>query len=120
MPSFDEHLSKARKNQEFAASLRLDTPTCVGWALTALFYSALHYVEAYNAKYHHHCDNHKQRNDEIVRNDVLVPIWADYSDLANFSWNARYRPKSYGVEDFNEAQQYQANIARRVTELIAN
>jgi hypothetical protein len=90
MPSRDEHLNKARKNKEFAESLKLDNPTCVGWALTALFYSALHYIDAYNAKYNKHCRTHQDLTDNIERNPVLEAISDDYSDLLTFSWNARY------------------------------
>jgi len=49
MPAKDEHLAKARGNESFALSLPLNSNSGVDWALVALFYSAMHYVEAYLA-----------------------------------------------------------------------
>lgn len=51
MPSKDEHLAKAANNHKFAMALKDANSTVFGWKLTILFYSALHYVEAYNAKF---------------------------------------------------------------------
>lgn len=120
MPSRDEHLSKARKNKEFVESINLDNPTRVGWALTVLFYSALHYIEAYNAKYSCHCKNHQDLNDNIERNPMLTDISDDYLDLANFSWNARYKAVNYTKKEFEEALQYHAAIEKHITDLIAD
>ncbi|MGP8244797.1 MAG: hypothetical protein ACLQVN_09800 [Bryobacteraceae bacterium] len=120
MPSRDEHLSKAQKNKEFAKSIKLDNPTSVGWALTSLFYSALHYIEAYNAKYNFHCKKHQDLNDNIARNPMLSAISDDYLDLSAFSWNARYQAVKYGTAEFEEALQYHAAIERHVMDLIAN
>ena len=91
MPSQSEHLTKALNNRKFAYGLPTTTPTAIGWALTALFYSALHYVEAYNAKFNAHFAKHEELNRDIGRNPVLMPIADDYLDLSAFSWNARYR-----------------------------
>src|SRR5271157_2510771 len=118
MPSRDEHLSKARLNKEFADSITLDNPTSVGWALTAIFYSALHYIEAYNAKYNFHCNNHNELNDNIRRNQVLSDICDDYCDLQTFSWNARYRAKKYGRQEVAEANEFHAAIEKHVMKLL--
>jgi hypothetical protein len=120
MPSRDEHLKKARKNKEFANGVKLDNPTSVGWALTSLFYSALHYIEAYNAKYHFHGKNHQDLNDNINRNPVLLPISDVYLDLSAFSWNARYRIIEYEVKEFDEALQCHAAIEKHIMDLIAD
>ena|ERR1700730_4264750 len=120
MPSRDEHISKAKLNKTFADSLKLDNSTAVGWALTALFYSALHYIEAYNAKHHFHCKNHQELHDNIKRNPVLEAILEDYLDLSNFSWNARYMWVNYGREKFEEALDYHAAVKNHIADLIAN
>jgi hypothetical protein len=120
MPSRDEHLGKARNNKEFAQSLKLDNPTRVGWALTALFYSALHYIEAYNAKYDFHCRNHHDVSDNIQRNPMLDTISDEYLDLSNFSWNARYKAVDYEVAKFTEAARYHAAIEKHIKDLISN
>src|SRR5665213_710169 len=103
MPSKDEHLAKATNNRNFAISLKAATPTAIGWALTVLFYSALHYVEAYNANFGLHCRNHEELNDQVARNPVLEPIRDEYKDLMTFSWNSRYRAIQYTAENLGEA-----------------
>jgi len=119
MPSRDEHLSKARKNREFADLLKPDNSTRAEWKLTVLFYSALHYVEAFHAKTHLHCKRHQDLNDNIMRNPLLADISEDYFHLQNFSWNARYQAVNYGNAEVEEAIQCHAAIAKHVTDLIA-
>jgi hypothetical protein len=120
MPSRGEHLSKARNNKEFADSIKLENSTRVGWVLTVLFYSALHYIEAYNAQFNYHCRNHQDLHDNIVRNPVLTAISYDYSDLETFSWNARYRAVRYGHKEIEDALEYHAAIEKHITDLIAD
>lgn len=110
MPSKSEHLSKADSNRKFVDALELRSPTSFGWALTALFYSALHYVEAYNAKFNTHFSKHELRNKDIQGNPVLNPIWGDYRDLSEFSWNARYNYVNYGQKELDEAKQYHQSV----------
>jgi hypothetical protein len=104
MPTQSEHLAKAQNNKKFASSLSPDTPTSIGWALTALFYSALHYVDAYNAKFNTRFTKHELRNKDIGRNPILMPIHDDYMDLCTFSYNARYEFVNFGTGHLQEAQ----------------
>ena len=120
MPSRGEHLSKARNNKEFADSIKIENSTRVGWVLTVLFYSALHYIEAYNVQFNYHCRNHQDLHDNIVRNPVLTAISYDYSDLETFSWNARYRAVRYGHKEIEDALEYHAAIEKHITDLIAD
>jgi len=119
MPSQAEHLFKATNNKTFAQGLTKGTPTAVGWALTVLFYSALHYVEAYNAKFNAHFSKHEELNKDIQRNPQLSVIFDDYRDLSTFSWNARYRPVAYGEKELNEALACHAAVEEHVTELLS-
>ena len=118
MPSTNEHLAKAQGNKTFAYNLGVTTPTAIGWALTALFYSALHYVEAYNAKYGQHFSKHEDLSRDIGRNPVLQPIYGDYKDLLVFSWNARYRPVQYDAARLVEAKEYHAAVEQVVSGLL--
>jgi hypothetical protein len=118
MPSREQHLRKASDNKTFADSIENNNTTEVGWALTVLFYSALHYIEAYNAKYGFHCNTHRQLNDDIARNPVLNPVSDEYSDLQNFSWNARYKAVNYGRNELAECLGYHATIKQHVTNLL--
>ena len=118
MPSKDEHLLKAEGNRRFAYALRPANPVVSGWAITVLFYSALHYVEAYNAKYNCHFGTHDDLKRDISRNPQLSAIYDDYSDLLNFSWNARYRSVVYGEAELNEAKEYHEAVQKHISNLL--
>ena len=118
MPTKGEHLAKADNNRKFADGLSVTSSTSVGWAITALFYSALHYIEAYNAKFNAHFHTHDTLNRDIERNPVLSPIWADYRDLSEFSWNARYRYVNYGQPQLDEAKQCHESVKSLVSQLL--
>ncbi len=91
MPTSPQHRAKAENNEFFA--------TDVGepfwdWAVTGLFYSALHYVEAYLASLHppFHPPTHQIRDSLIHREPRLRPIYVDYRELQDESRDARYDP----------------------------
>ena len=46
VPSRVQHITKADGNPAFALLLKLDQQPNIDWALVALFYAAMHYVEA--------------------------------------------------------------------------
>ena len=119
MPTQPEHLYKAKNNKSYADKMSRDTPTSAGWVLTVLFYSALHYIEAYNAKFGHHCYNHTDRNKDIGKNPVLKPIYKNYLELYTFGWNARYKPCGYGEKQIREAIESHAAVAELVCTSLA-
>jgi hypothetical protein len=49
VPSKEDHLNRAQDNERLAGSLDLNSAINVDWAITILFYAALHYVDAYLA-----------------------------------------------------------------------
>lgn len=50
MPSWQTHLAQAKHNDEFANRLIEGDEDVYDWAITATFYSALHYLEAWLMK----------------------------------------------------------------------
>ena len=62
MPSKLEHVTKADGNAAFALSLTLDNQTRIDWALVALFYAAMNYVEAYLATSNQDLRSHTTRD----------------------------------------------------------
>jgi hypothetical protein len=84
-----EHREKAEHN-EFLVST-LDNPFW-DWKISAMFYSALHYVESYFAvkKIVHPIPkpNHSSRLPLVKKH--LFTIYKDYQDLYNDSRDARY------------------------------
>jgi hypothetical protein len=114
MPTQPEHLYKAKNNKLCADKMSRDNPTSVGWVLTVLFYSALHYVEAYNAKFNTHFSQHADRNEDMGKNPVLKPIFSNYQELSTYSWNARYKPCGYGEKEIQEAIESHAAVAKLI------
>lgn len=92
MPSKAEHISKAEHNENFATTLNSDGsyPDYRDWVVTAYFYSAVHYVEAYLATLGKHSPDHRIRDADIGSDASLQPIYNDYRALKDDSTNARY------------------------------
>jgi hypothetical protein len=93
MATQQEHVAKADNNAAFAKSLDLKSQVNVDWALTALFYSGMHYVEAYLAKIQalpHTHDTHGKRDKFFVFDAKLKKVSHEYFDLKNFGLKARY------------------------------
>lgn len=89
MPSKEDHLARARHNEFFVSST--ENPF-FDWKLTGIFYSALHYVDAYLATLNIHPPSHALRLMQFEVNAKLKPIRRDYRDLLNESRTARYEP----------------------------
>jgi hypothetical protein len=49
MPEASAHIAKAEHNEKFAAVIRGLSTEFLDWVVTAYFYAALHYLEAYLA-----------------------------------------------------------------------
>ena len=50
MRSTKEYIRQAKHNADLASHLRKTKPDCLDWAVTCLFYAAIHYVNAYLVK----------------------------------------------------------------------
>lgn len=87
MPTKDEHKAKAGHNENFVASI--EDPYW-DWAITGLFYAAVHYVMAFLAKKSVHPVLHQVRNSHVHRDPILNPIYVDYRELQDNSEDARY------------------------------
>ena len=49
MPARDNHLHQAQHNEAFVASFNLDSTAYLDWAVTGIFYAALHFYNQYRA-----------------------------------------------------------------------
>lgn len=99
MPSQPQHLQKAQSNEGFInSSGLLDPSTHLDWVVTAIFYTALHYVDSHLAKNGIHPKSHVKR-DEAIKNDPnLIPIWNAYMKLKDESIKARYDFVTFGPQ----------------------
>jgi hypothetical protein len=84
----NDHLAQARRNYRLYLQLRAGGEF-TEWALTVLFYTAVHLVQAYAAQHGPWVPaNHGERA-EYIR-ERLGPVFHDYRDLQDRSEDVRY------------------------------
>ena len=87
MPTREQHRLQAKDNEDLCRRL-VGSRRHLDWAVTALFYSALHYVDA--ALHPVHPRNHAQRNHLLSRHPELRPVFPQYRLLYQRSLKTRY------------------------------
>jgi|CZKN01.1.fsa_nt_gi hypothetical protein len=117
-PAPSDHVRKADENKSFGYGMIATHPTSAGWALTAMFYSALHYAEAYFLKTSKHVDNHGERSDAIKFDRNLSGIYGQYMHLFDYGFNARYRLKIYGKSDVEKAKPSLEAVEKHIKSLL--
>lgn len=94
MASKDAHLWQAAHNETLYSQLL--TTEFLDWAVTAIFYSALHYIDAYLATKDIHPSRHyKGRTPLVSRESNIKDIYGKYERLKNKSEAARYDVKHF-------------------------
>lgn len=88
MPTVKEHINKAKYNENFFEDIRNSYPD---WAITGLFYSALHYVDAFLKSKQISAEDHKTRSWFINSTKQLKSIYSEYRAMYDYSVNARYK-----------------------------
>ena len=109
MPSSKEHLEKARRNYVLYERFQTEAQD-PDWALTLLFYAALHLVQAYAvqdcARRNRPAPRHHTERLGYVR-DRLASIFRSYRRLQSGSEQARYDlvlPTSEEVQEYHDAE----------------
>lgn len=120
MPDQQKHLAQARRNEDLYNHLAQVAPQFVDWQITALFYAALHYIDAYLAIKSVHPNNHEERNQYMGMVSHLKPIYVQYQDLQNRSRDARYELSAIraGYQQDLYNQQF-TKIRNHITQLIS-
>ena len=93
LPTESEHLARAEKNEKYCDLLRSSiqsSETYRDWEIVGLFYSALHYVDAYLARIPFHPRSHGTRNNLVRMTSELRPIHRSYLTLYDRGRDARY------------------------------
>lgn len=115
----DEHLAKVAENLKVLQSLDSSLEGAIGWSITILFYSALHFIEAYfESRRGFGCKHHFSRASEIQRDEVIKSLFGDYSTLETLSREARYDVSEFGAEDLKRAEACFENIRKAVEALV--
>jgi hypothetical protein len=97
MPNLDDHLRKARHNEQFYLSFNIDTTSFLDWVVNGIFYSALHYVDSYFALLNDHPGDHRDRISLIRNNSKLGrPFYINfYRPLKDDSEQGRYDVRTF-------------------------
>ncbi len=99
MPSESVHKRQAEHNKQFLDWLDLDTTKYLDWAVTVIFYTALHFVEWLLASKGLHSDTHDTRHQLMGSVSELKPIYPDYRELEFQSYRSRYEGAQF-ARDF--------------------
>ena len=110
MPTKDEHIQKANDNEKFANALATSNQAMINWKLVILFYTAVHYVEAYLAPNNVHLRSHQARDGYITRESNLRKIRMEYNHLKFYGYNARYEADQFTAADVTDAIKYLAKV----------
>jgi uncharacterized protein (UPF0332 family) len=100
VPDRNQHLLRAEGNESLARSQNLNDSLEVDWAITMLFYSALHYIDGFLAGKNFHPRDHDARDSEVGNNGTLSPIYNDYRKLKDASRSARYDIANFDRSQF--------------------
>lgn len=96
-----DHLRVAERNRNLARALLSAEqpglqPAPWEWVAVILFYSAVHYVNAYLwEQYHHEPLNHGERSRAVNRDPALIACRRRYDDLRDAGYRARYDEQFY-------------------------
>lgn len=116
MPQRRQHVSQAGRNREFSNFLQTDGTFAADWQVVALFYAALHYVDAYLATVGEHPTSHQERINHFDAN--LRPISSRYQVLQAYSRRARYDCKRYGSPQIRQLRNHLDAIESHVRSIL--
>jgi hypothetical protein len=110
------HLEGAEVNLAFGDALRkagASDPAAVGWAITALFYSALHVVRAYAATKGDVITSHEDMRSLIHARPELKSTHPSYQNLKQQSEKWRYYlDKQFTWADYDEIRKHADRILK--------
>jgi hypothetical protein len=99
MPTLIEHAAKATHNETFFRGFDLDTTPYLDWVVVAVFYAALHLVEAFAATQGEHPNSHLERDRFLWASSALQPILVHYFHLKSDAEDARYGMRTFSPDE---------------------
>lgn len=89
------HMNKALHNEDFYKSFNIDKTDFKDWIVAGIFYTALHYYEAYFSELGKHSRDHGIYDEWIPNDDKIKNTYSDYQELKLYRWQASYRSKNF-------------------------
>ena len=98
-----EHLRQAEHNEDFVGTFDLTRTPYLDWAVTVIFYAALHYIRALAARYHFRNISRYGELDRVFERFVVFRrnpgVYEDYRQLKDDSRAARYDMRRFSPEE---------------------
>lgn len=114
-----QHAQKAQRNQEFSEKIGELSSPYYEWQVTVIFYTALHYLQAYfSDKTKYYPQTHEERDGLILKTTPLTPIYDNYRELKQLSLRCRYMCWSTNEHDVTIAKKNLATIRSHIEKLL--
>lgn len=91
-----QHKLQAEHNEKFLNTLG-NNSEFIDWKFVVLYYSALHFADAYIAKKGITRINSHTHRRKIYSNELSGPVFTSYKRLENYSQIARYHPEMLNI-----------------------
>jgi uncharacterized protein (UPF0332 family) len=113
----EQHLAQAERNRELAEGLAASAD--YDWAVTALFYSALHLVQAYSLTQGAIVSNHSERARWMRGRRDMTVIAEDYHILRGRSEDARYDCRNFSGRQYEDLREHEFDqVSRHIASLL--
>ena len=99
MVTLEQHLAQADRNERLANIIAALPERFTEWEVTLLFYSALHYVDAFLATQERSPKRHRDRNNLVAS---LTNLGREYQNLFQQSMNSRYHLYTFTPQEVSE------------------
>lgn len=118
MPTFDNHIQKAKENLTFLSSINLKIENCFDWQVTCSFYVAVHLVNAHLSKQGLHYRSHNRVKEALNPYNQLsiskLPeeVYVSYIALQSLSRKSRYLINDKDKNDNKAHRTYEKHLSK--------
>lgn len=117
--SSNSHLQRAQHNRTFSETVQATINDYDDWQVIAIFYAAIHVLQAYfSAKTSEYPQTHQNRDDLLLRDRNLTPIYKEYRELKQLSVSCRYMCWPTNAHDVSSAKSYLQRIEDHIASLL--
>lgn len=113
-----DHIEKYQHNRSFINERVFETTKYDDWKIVAMFYEAVHIVEAYFVMNGKGSTSHMDREKRIEQDPLLKPIRTAYYDLLSMSKAFRYKCTAPSNAEVMNAQEDLQSIRKTIEPLI--
>lgn len=110
MPTVEQHIKQWKHNRAFAKTIDGSFPD---WQINAIFYTALHCIDAALAQLKVSVSDHGERNEQVKTNGSFAQVRTQYLNLYRIA-----RVTRYDAEPDNWIPQQYLNVADLVEDLL--